>query len=187
MRETGPPASAEENATHKALARLVFFTFLLTFISARILVILIMSRRLPDFFLHIGGTHIHHLNYGIFLLCATGAYLLFVRPTGGRLRMAAVLYAMGLALTFDEFGMWLNLGGSYWQRSSYDAVAVIIGFLGFIAYFPSRRALRQQHWLQAATAVAAFVIFLAILSDSFNYVSQKFDPSMEQVESQGPK
>lgn len=72
MRDTGPPASAEENAAHRALARLVFFTFLLTFISARILVILMMSRRLPDFFLHIGGTHIHHLNYGIFLLCATG-------------------------------------------------------------------------------------------------------------------
>jgi hypothetical protein len=32
-----------------------------------------------------------------------------------------------MALTFDEFGMWLHLGGSYWQRASFDAVIVLLG------------------------------------------------------------
>ena len=50
------------------LARIVFFVFLLTFVLARIVVFLIMSRRIPDLFLHLGGSHIDHLNYGIFLL-----------------------------------------------------------------------------------------------------------------------
>ena len=50
------------------LARLTFVSFLLTFIASRVLVILIMTRHMPDLFLHMGGTHVHHLNYGIFLL-----------------------------------------------------------------------------------------------------------------------
>ena len=89
----------------RRLARLVFFTFVLTFVATRVIVYAIMSHKLPDLFLYIGGTHVHHLNYGIFLLCGVGAYLLFARPAGVRLRIAAALYAIGLALTFDEFGM----------------------------------------------------------------------------------
>jgi hypothetical protein len=57
----------------RALARIILFSFLLTFILARIVVFLIMSRRLPDLYLYVGGTHIHHLNYGIFLLAGVGA------------------------------------------------------------------------------------------------------------------
>ena len=66
----------------KSTARLVLITFVLTFAAARILVYLIMARTLPDLFLFVGGTHVHHLNYGIFLLAGVGAVLLFARPTG---------------------------------------------------------------------------------------------------------
>jgi polyferredoxin len=59
------------------LARLTFVAFLLTFIASRTLVILIMARKMPDLFLHLGGTHVHHLNYGIFLLSAVAGVLLF--------------------------------------------------------------------------------------------------------------
>jgi len=54
------------------LARWALTAFVLTFLLARILVLLIMSRRVPDFFLHVRQTHVHHLNYGIFLLAAWG-------------------------------------------------------------------------------------------------------------------
>ena len=50
------------------LARTILVSFVLTFIAARVTVFLIVSRRIPDIYLHLGGTHIHHLNYGIFLL-----------------------------------------------------------------------------------------------------------------------
>ena len=40
------------------------------------------------------------------------------------------MYGVGLALTFDEFGLWFHLGGSYWQRASFDAVVVIGGPAG---------------------------------------------------------
>jgi hypothetical protein len=38
-------------------------------------VILIIARRMPDLFLRLGGTHVHHLNYGIFLLSAIAGFL----------------------------------------------------------------------------------------------------------------
>ncbi|MCA1658729.1 MAG: hypothetical protein LC627_05475, partial [Verrucomicrobiaceae bacterium] len=47
------------------LARLTFIAFLLTFVISRVCVILIMTRRMPNLFFHAGGTHVHHLNYGI--------------------------------------------------------------------------------------------------------------------------
>jgi cytochrome bd-type quinol oxidase subunit 2 len=104
---------ADENETDQGLAerdahlaRVVLIAFLLTFIAARVVVFLIMSRRIPDLYLRLGGTHVHHLNHGIFLLAAVGAYLLFFRPEGRRQSIAALVYGIGLALTFDEFGMW---------------------------------------------------------------------------------
>ena len=100
----------------RPLARVVFTTFLLTFIASRILVILIMGRMIPDLFLHMGQTHVHHLNYGIFLLCAVAGLLVFFQVNDRERWWCAVAYGFGLALTFDEFGMWLHLGGGYWQR-----------------------------------------------------------------------
>ena len=70
MTTATPGHSAGERAGVQSLARLVLVAFLLTFVTARVMVYLIMSRRAPDLYLHVGGTHVHHLNYGIFLLAA---------------------------------------------------------------------------------------------------------------------
>lgn len=107
-------ASQSQHDRRRRLARLLLTVFVLTFLLARIIVLLIMTRRVPDLFLYVGGTHVHHLNYGIFLLAASGAWLLFAQPSGRSATVVAVAYAVGLALTFDEFGMWLHLGGGYW-------------------------------------------------------------------------
>src|ERR1700693_3087276 len=96
------------------LARCVLVAFLFTFIAARTLVILIMTRRMPDLFLHLGGTHVHHLNYGIFLLSAIAGVLLFARLNDTQRSVCALAYGFSMALTFDEFGMWLPSGGGYW-------------------------------------------------------------------------
>jgi hypothetical protein len=57
------------------LARHILASFLFTFMAARLLVFLIVARRIPDVYLHLGGTHVHHLNYDIFLLSAVTALL----------------------------------------------------------------------------------------------------------------
>src|ERR1700722_20672244 len=93
------------------LARLTLVAFLFTFIASRTLVILIMARKMPDLFLHLGGTHVHHLNYGIFLLSAVAGVLLFAPLNQAQRGFCAVIYGLSMALTFDEFGMWLHLGG----------------------------------------------------------------------------
>ena len=170
----------------RSLARLVLLVFGLTFASARIMVFLIMARRVPDLYLHLGGNHVHHLNYGIFLLSAVGGYLVFVRPEGRSLRVAAVVYAIGLALTFDEFGMWLHLGGSYWQRASYDAVVVIAALLGLIAYSPPPNRWKPNNWWAAAAVALVSVTFAALLIDSLSRLERKIQPPLERLEQEGP-
>src|SRR5437016_14127882 len=93
------------------LARLTFVAFLLTFIASRTLVILIMARKMPDLFLHAGGTHVHHLNYGIFLLSAVAGVLLFAPLNQTQRPFCALIYGVSMALAFGERGMWLHLGG----------------------------------------------------------------------------
>jgi hypothetical protein len=166
-----------DNMTHgeaafRRRARSVLFSFLLTFIAARVIVFLIISRRIPDLYLHLGGTHIHHLNYGIFLLSGAGAYLLLSRPTPAGLQRAATAYGIGLALTFDEFGIWLHLGGSYWQRASFDAVVVVAALLGLILVAPHVRKFRPRHWITATVLAVALVVFGALLVESFEYANR---------------
>jgi hypothetical protein len=158
------------------LARIALVSFLLTFILARLVVFLIILREVPDFFLYIGDTHIHHLNYGIFLLAAVGGYLLLKRPAGKELNISACLYGIGLALTFDEFGMWLHLGGSYWQRASWDAVIVLTAILALIAFAPSLKRFHLRHWLIAALLVILAVIFFILLTRTFHFTQKLMLP-----------
>jgi hypothetical protein len=170
----------------QSIARRILAAFLLTFMAARILVLLIMSREIPDFFLHVGGTHIHHLNYGIFLLSGTGAYLLFVQPTGRQLDWTATIYGVGLALTFDEFGMWLHLGGGYWQRASFDAVVVIAGLLALAAASPVIRTFRPPHWGTAIALLLIVIVFGVLLMRSFQYAGALLGPTLRGIETNAP-
>src|SRR5438874_6127734 len=145
------------------LARLTFVAFLLTFIASRTLVILITARRLPDLFLHLGGTHVHHLNYGIFLLSTIAAVLLFAEMNEARRAICAIVYGIGMALTFDEFGIWLHLGGSYWQRASFDAVIVLLSIFGLIAFMPRWQHLRVHHFATTAVLLVAVISFYVLL------------------------
>src|ERR1700745_2383238 len=129
------------------LARLTFVAFLFTFIASRVLVILIMERRMPDLFLHLGGTHVHHLNYGIFTLAAVAGVLLFAPLNQTQRSVCALVYGFSMALTFDEFGMWLHLGGRHWQRASFGAVIVLLGLFGVLAFLPRWQRVRAHHFV----------------------------------------
>jgi hypothetical protein len=176
----------EPDVRVRHLARIVLTVFLLTFVAARIVVFLIMARRMPDLYLHLGGTHVHHLNYGIFLLSGVGAWLLFARPAGRPLELSAAIYAVGLALTFDEFGMWVHLGGSYWQRASYDAVVVISALLGLAAFAPTFRDWRPRHSIASVAVALASITFFALLVDSLSHAERRAEPGLERLEHGGP-
>ena len=172
---------------HRQRARLVFFVFSLTFIASRVLVILIMTKRMPDLFLHLGGTHVHHLNYGIFLLSAVGALLLFAPLSERQKQWVACAYGFGMALTFDEFGMWLHLGGSYWQRASYDAVIVLASLLGLIAFAPKWQRIGPKHYLVAAITLAAVTLFAWLSLKSLNLVDRTMGERLRLIEQKGPQ
>ena len=181
---------AQEKVTKREythFARIVLVAFLFTFFLARIVVFLIMSRRMPDLYLYLKGTHFHHLNYGIFLLSAVGAYLLFGRPAGKNLKITAGLYGIGMALTFDEFGMWIHLGGDYWQRASWDAVVVLSAGFALIAFAPSINRFRPHHWATAIILVITLILFLFLFVESFKYAGRKLGPKLRQIESVAPK
>jgi hypothetical protein len=168
-------------------ARLVFFVFTLTFIASRVLVILIMTRRMPDLFLHLGGNHVHHLNYGIVLLAASGAWTLFAPPEGRTRTRVATAYAIGLALTFDEFGMWLHLGGGYWQRASFDAVVVIATILALLAFLPAPRALRPRQLAAAVIVLAGVAVFGRLVYETLDHAGQRVAPALREIEDAAPK
>jgi hypothetical protein len=148
--------------TTNRLARRTLFSFLVTFLVARVDVFLIMSGWIPNMYLFLKGTHVHHLNYGIFLLSATAGYSIFCRPTGFRAEMTAFVYGVAMALTFDEFGMWLHLGGSYWQRESVDAVLVVAALIGLLAYSRNIKRFEARHFWSflALGLLLTFVTFV---------------------------
>jgi hypothetical protein len=176
----------ENPQTTTSLARTILVTFLLTFMLARMIVFLIMSHTIPDLYVHVKGTHVHHLNYGIFLLSAVGGYLLFRRPTGRRLEVMAILYGIGMGLTFDEFGMWIHLGGSYWQRASWDAVTVVGSLFALIAFAPSLKRLKPRHWLTGVILLCFIIVFFLMFIKSFEYAGKKFKPEIQKIESTAP-
>jgi len=139
----------------RPLARLVLLSLMLTFITARLVSILMLLPHVPDIYLHVHETHIHHLNYGIFLLAGVGAYLLFT--PGPPTPAAAVLYGIGLGLTFDEFGMWLHLNGDYWQRASFDAVIILAAALGLAAFAPP-----PERWRPRQVAIGLLLVLLVV-------------------------
>jgi hypothetical protein len=167
--------------------RLVLAAFIFTFVIARILVIFIMAGRLPpQLFFHVKGTHVHHLNYGIFLLSISGAVLLFVQPTGKLLSFIAVVYAIGLGLTFDEFGMWLHLGGPYWQGASYDAIVIITALLALIAYGSTIRKWRPKHFITIIALIVVLCVFGFVVRKSMKWAHNRWQPELYELEERGP-
>src|SRR6058998_1065485 len=149
----------------RPLARLVLLSFMLTFITARVVSILMLLPQVPDIYLYVHDIHIHHLNYGIFLLAGVGAYLLFSSQPATP--PAAVIYGIGLGLTFDEFGMWLHLNGDYWQRASFDAVIVLVAVLGLAGFAPTPLIRR---WRPREVAIA--LLFFLLVAGSIRLAAR---------------
>ena len=180
----GDPSAVPGEVTSEraSIARRALFGFILTFIAARTVVLLIMTRRMPNLYFFLHGTHVHHLNYGIFLLAGVGAYLLFCSQGSVHLRRAALAYGAAMALTFDEFGMWLHLGGSYWQRASIDAVVVVAAALGIVAFAAAIRNFEARHVRASIILLVAVILFGVVLYDASEHIGELEGPRLEALE-----
>lgn len=141
---------------------------------------------MPDMFLHFGGTHVHHLNYGIFLLSTIAGVLLFASLNQTQKDFCALIYGVAMALTFDEFGMWLHLGGSYWQRASFDAVIVLLSLLALLAFAPRWQRIRTQHFVVIALVLLLVAGFSVLLVRSLDHAQEKYWPRLIEIEKNGP-
>jgi len=82
------------------------------------------------------GLHIHHLFWGILLLMATGFGALATRAEKWHLRIA-VVFGIALALTLDEFALWLRLADVYWSPEGIESIkagAFVAALLGIYAF-----------------------------------------------------
>jgi hypothetical protein len=107
-----------------------------------------------------GGTHIHHLVWGILLLMAMGYLGLAVDMGSPWLELTAIAFGVGIGLTLDEFALWLNLEDVYWSekgRQSIDAVIVAASLLGL-------SLLGLQFWIDA---YEAFLLLLGLGGERF--------------------
>jgi hypothetical protein len=125
----------------------------------------------------VGGTHIHHLVWGILLLLIVGYVGVTVAPDSPWHEILAVLFGIGTGLTLDEFALWLNLKDVYWSqqgRRSIDAVIVAATFTGMVL-------VGFTAWVDVATeventvfaVVGAFGV-VAILLAVVNLAKEKF-------------
>jgi TRAP-type uncharacterized transport system fused permease subunit len=109
------------------------------------------------------------------------------QPTDRMRQVCALLYGFGMALTFDEFGMWLHLGGSYWQRASFDAIIVLLSLFGVIAFAPTLKRMRTHHWATAIITLLAVATFYLMLFKSIKYVGKRVGTKLIDIEEAGPR
>jgi hypothetical protein len=168
--------------THR-LARFTLLGFIITFVMARALVFLIMAHAIPNMYLFVKGhTHVHHINYGLFLLSAVAGYAVFRRPTGRRASATALLYGVSMGLVFDEYGMLLKMGGSYWQHTSVDSVILIAAVFGLIAYARSLERFERRHFWASLGILVSLVIFGWAAAVAGARMGDKMGPELREME-----
>jgi hypothetical protein len=141
-----------------------------------------MAQLMPNMYFFMHGTHVHHLNYGIFLLATVCGYSVFRRPVGRAAEVTALLYGVAMGLTFDEFGMWLHLGGSYWQRASVDAVIVVAALFGLVAFARTVRRFEKRHFWSTLILAVLVIGFGFVIDLAGNRLGDEMGPTLQTLE-----
>jgi hypothetical protein len=98
----------------------------------------------------VGGTHVHHLVWGILMLLIFGYIAIAIDPSSPWREIIAVFFGIGTGLTLDEFALWLNLKDVYWEkqgRASIDAVVIAAAISGLLL-------VSLRGWIDVTTQVA---------------------------------
>ena len=116
--------------------------FLATFAFLRALTAIIHFQLLPVHnIVTRSGLHIHHLFWGILLLMVTGFAALATRAPAWHLRIA-IVFGCAMALTLDEFALWLRLADVYWSWEGWESIKAAAVAAALLALF----ALGSPFW-----------------------------------------
>ena len=75
----------------------------------------------------VGGTHVHHLVWGICAMMIFGYVGVVHQPGSPWWEIVTVFFAIGMGLALDEFALWVELKDVYWEkdgRKSIDAMII---------------------------------------------------------------
>jgi hypothetical protein len=125
----------------------------------------------------LGGTHVHHLVWGICTLLIVGYLMIALDPGSPLHEVFAILFGVGTGLTLDEFALWLNLKDVYWSeqgRRSIDAVIVMATFAG-IVLIGLKAGLDVARGVEdAIVSVVGSFGFITIVLVIVNFTKEKF-------------
>jgi hypothetical protein len=116
------------------------FSFLLTFMGARILNVIAPNFQL----INLAVGHVHHFAYGFFILAISG-YLSLIFNGPRAKYLISLLHGLGLGLAFDEFGLWIKLKDDDPTRWSYDGFLIVLGL--FFLILSAKRGLKMLRFL----------------------------------------
>jgi hypothetical protein len=106
---------------------------------------------------NVGGTHVHHLVWGIFAMIISGYAGVVWQPDSPWREIVTVFFAIGMGLTLDEFALWLELKDVYWEKEGRKSVHAMVAAACIAGMF----AVGLSSWVKLAddveTAVAAAV------------------------------
>ena len=162
---------------------LFFVAFLATFGICRFITHAIRAdaKWFPGKDLSVGGTHIHHMVWGILTVLLVGWIGIAFEPPSPWRDLLAVAFGIGAGLTMDEFALWLNLEDVYWSekgRQSVDAVIVCacisgLMLIGFSAWLDVGRGVAD-----AVFATVGFIGVGGIVFALINAAKEKFPTAL---------
>jgi hypothetical protein len=126
----------------KVPAAAIAFAFILTAVGARVFSLVLPGVHWEP----VPGMHIHHYVYGIFILAIAG-YLAMIFKGARATSWIALLYGLGIGLTFDEIGMWLNPSfqrGTRWNMGGLEFVIIVLALVGLISVLFRRQPDNRQ-------------------------------------------
>jgi hypothetical protein len=126
---------------------------------------------------NVGGTHVHHLVWGICTILITGYIGLVVTPPSPWHELLIIAFGIGTGLTLDEFALWLHLRDVYWEkegRASIDAVIIAasiagLGVIGFSAWLDVAEEVER-----VVAAVVGFIGVFGIALALINAAKERF-------------
>lgn len=125
----------------------------------------------------VGGTHVHHLVWGICAMMIFGYLGVVYEPDSPWREIVTGLFAIGMGLTLDEFALWVELKDVYWEkegRKSIDAM-IIAGCLA------GALVVGLSAWIQLADDVANGVTALVGAAGALGIVLAAVNAAKEKL------